>query len=691
MAVNPPGAERCPSARGPRSPRGGGGGSTAAALLLAASMAAGCGGEGSTGPVPGLPPTVLEVEPDVLQRGDTAVLHGLNFAPRAGGNRVRIGGAEARVLSPASETRLRVRVDDSGEAPCVPTRPVEVSVTVGGRSGTTTHPLAAVDPLRLSPGGDTSLVETGGVRCQNLPSEEAVYLVSLFNATTAAGFDVDFRIRGRTPDVTGTSAGGSVGAGGSPYPPTPRSGLLAEIAEGRRRETEILRRGGEALGRPEEPPVRRRAGGRARGAAPAAGEVPAEGDLLEFRVPDLTRSDACASYHRITGRVVHVSSTAVVVEDTEAPLAGEMDSTYRSLAREYEEVMDPIIRANFGDPLAYDDQLDGDGRFTMLFTPRVNDISGVLAFVWGGDFGARSGCASSDERELFYGLVPTRLGPDPTTLETVRGWERVMRSTTIHEVKHITAFAEHRAGGSARQEDSWLEEASAMVAEEIYAREIYGYSAGGNTGYEGGVSCEIRLDDAGCPDDALIMAAHFSFLREYLEAVENRSPLGGGIASLGGGWWLLRWALDHAPGSEAAFLRALTGETGLFGVENLEARAGESFPALLARWSLSLEADDRPDLAVPARAELSVPSWDVRSVFEGLHRDRTGSFPDPYPLSPRRRGYGDFLISVNGLPGGSTVLLELTAPGDRPQVLEILGDGRDAPLEDLGISVLRVR
>jgi hypothetical protein len=400
-----------------------------------------------------------------------------------------------------------------------------------------------------------------------------------------------------------------------------------------------------------------------------------------------------ATPHTITGRVVEVTSHAVVVEDTAAPLAGEMDGVFRSLAAEYESVMAPIIREYFGNPMAYDHRLDGDGRFVMLFSPAVNDLSGILAFVWGGDFGARSSCASSDEAEIFYGLVPTRSGTDPDDLGAVGGWERVMRSITIHEVKHIAAFAEHRAGGAPRQEDPWLEEATAMVAEELYGREIFGYGPRENTTYERGLACELNPDDAGCGDAPLIMTSHFTFLRDYLSAVESRSPLGGGVAFLGGGWWLLRWALDHAPSGEAQFLRALTRETEVYGVENLEARAGRPFREMLAEWSLALEADDDPDLAEPPRPEVTVPSWDVRSVFAGLHRDRPGSFPTAYPLDPRQQDYGDFLVSVSGLPGGSASLLELTAPasGGREQLLQILGADGGAPPEELGLSILRLR
>lgn len=668
-----------------------------ALLALTLLLAAGCGAEDATGPVPGLPPTILHVSPDVLQRGEPAVLEGLNFAIPAGENRVRVGGAEATVVPPATENRLRIRLDEAGEIPCIPTRAVELSVTVAGRRGTLSHPLAAVEPLGLDPGTGLFALSPEDVRCHNLPSGPATYLVSLFNRASTTAEQVSFQIRGRLGETGSTSgeaaADATDGRGGAGANPAnvPRADLtgvpgLPQVTEGRLREAAILDRGREILERKAVP-----AGRRITPPGPvAAASPPPEGELVEFRVPDLSQADACSNFRNVTGRVVHVSSSAVVVEDTAAPLAGEMDERYRDLAAEYESVMDPIIRKNFGSPLVYDDRLDDDGHFYMLFTPRVNDVGGLLAFVWGGDFLSRSSCGSSDEAELFYGLVPTRRGSE-TEMQTVEGWERIMRSTTIHEVKHIASFAAHRAGGASRQEESWLEEATAMVAEELYGREVFGYGPLENTTYEQSLFCELHPQETGCQDKPIVMTPHFSFLRSYLAAVEDRSPLGGGVAFLGGGWWLLRWTLDHAAEGEAGILRALTRETSLFGVENLEARAGRPFGELLADWTLALEADDRPDLASPERDRVAVPSWNVRSIYAGLHEDRPGSFPSPFPLSPRLREYGDYQISVSQVPGGSTSLLELTATSDRQQLLEILGIDGGAPPADLGFSILRVR
>lgn len=661
----------------------------ALALFFAA-----CGGDDATGPVPGLPPTVLAVDPDVLRPGDTAVLEGLNFDPDPGANRVRVAGAEAPVLPPARTTRLRIRVPSGGEAACEPTRGVELSVTVRGRTGTTSHPLSPAPTLSLDAGGSAARLEPATVRCQNLPAGDGAYLVSVFNGAATAGQTVPFHVRGRPgetsssaaelgPEPAGTVVRGTGDGGAGEHP---GGSALDRLLRGRLVDTEILDRGREILRRAGPPALRQEPSG----PVAARASPPEEGELVEFRVPDLNQADGCANYHPVTARVAHVSPTAVIVEDTTAPLAGQLDGFYQELAAEYESVMDPLVREHFGDPLIYDDQLDGDDHFYMLFSPRVNAIRG-LAFVWGGDYLDRSACASSDGAELFYGLVPTATGGDPFDEESAEGWMRVIRSLTIHEVKHIAAFAAHQAGGSARQEDLWLEEATALVAEELYAREVFGYGAEGNVGYEEGLSCEMDPDAAGCGDAPLVVAAHFSFLREFLSALENRSPLSTRLAGLGGGWWLLRWALDHASASEAAFLRALTSETSLYGVENLEARMGRPFPEMLADWTLALEADDRPGSPPPARPELTVPSWDVRSVFAGLHEARPESFPVEFPLVPRKRDYGDFLLSVGGVPGGSAMLLELTASTDVQQLLELVHPDGGPPAPELGLSILRIR
>jgi len=67
--------------------------------------------------------------------------------------------------------------------------------------------------------------------------------------------------------------------------------------------------------------------------------------------------------------------------------------------------------------------------------------------------------------------VPTEPGSDYSS-GTVNSWARGMRSTVIHEVKHITMFANKFDIGTSTTEESGLEEATARLSEEFYARAV---------------------------------------------------------------------------------------------------------------------------------------------------------------------------------------------------------------------------
>jgi hypothetical protein len=92
--------------------------------------------------------------------------------------------------------------------------------------------------------------------------------------------------------------------------------------------------------------------------------------------------------------------------------------------------------------------------------------------------------------------------------------------------------------------------------------------------------------------------------------------------------------MDHSGMTEAAFSKAIVEEPSLRGVANLVARTGRPFPDMLADWTLSLAVDDHPLGIIPARAQLTQPSWDVRDIYRGFNADFGSREGSPF----RRRG-----------------------------------------------------
>jgi hypothetical protein len=396
-------------------------------------------------------------------------------------------------------------------------------------------------------------------------------------------------------------------------------------------------------------------------------------------------------YDEINTRTVYIGTRSIIREDVAAPLAGTMDEQLRAVGREFDETMYPLLARTFGDPLALDSQLDDNGRIIMVFTKRVND-DGLAGFVISCDFYPRNVSPSSNVGEIFYAFVPTDAGSGyPAGVMTKDKWRRQIRAALIHEAKHITSFAEHLSRNAAFEE-SWLEEATAMHAEELWSRTTYGSVWKGNTTYRNSIYCDARQTTAECADRPYVMQNHFSLLYDYLASVETLTPIGRATEAdytfYGSAWAFLRWVIDHHAQSDSAFLRPLTQEPTLSGLANVVARAGRPFPELLGDWSLAIAVDDYPNVSV-ARAQLAFPSWQTRDIFLSLSRDFPG-FPRSVPLATRLTQYGNFTADVT-VRGGTTAVFELSGLQTSTQLLELRTSTGGPPPETMRMAIIRVQ
>lgn len=555
----------------------------------------------------------------------------------------------------------------------------------------------AGDGLSLEPGQSVALTGSAA-RCVEL-TQPGQYLISAFNSSTAAGTTAGLRLRGT---VAGTAAMASVAAARYEGASDQR-GIHAHTDPSDLAHLRILeanRRIGESLS-PRRP-------GPDQAAVMAAEAPPAVGDLREFRIPDLDADNLCSNHLTVTARASYVGSKVVVWEDTLSPLAGTIDADWDRLGREVDDVMFPTLLEYFGDPLIYNASLSGNGRLFMLFSEEVNQLERPVAgFVFSGDFAPRAQCASSDQTEIFYARVPTLPGSGydgDARNSTVRQFMWSMRSTVMHELKHVASYARklwnaQQSGSAPTLEVSWLEEATARLAEEFYARSLFGYGQGDNVMYEESVWCEVRIGEnwLDCDPYPSIMQKHFGNLQTYLGGTEGLTPIGStgsdDASFYGSGWLLVRWAIDHSGLDEAGFSRALV-EAGAVGVANLVARSGRSFPDMLADWTLSLAMDEHPSGTVPARAELTQPGWNVRDIYRGLHDDfghrENTPYPTAWPLVTRNVAGGTFTVTVTGVRGGSTALFDLSN-ASAGQLLELRSQTGGPPASSLGLSIVRIQ
>lgn len=548
--------------------------------------------------------------------------------------------------------------------------------------------------------GEVLTLLSGSPTCVLLTGNAQKFVVATVNTTSSASFSSGFRLRGA----------GSAAAALATSLPAPsllaRSPAFAAVAQERTAadaHATLLQSNAELLDR-LGPNRRAQLRSQLRPLVQAAA-LPALGDVLPVNIPvDFSNICSLSNSARIGGRVAYVGTHSVILEDTLAPLRGENDAVYSMVGQEFDSVMWPILTTNYGNPLAMDAQLDANGRIFMVFSPRINTVQGgtVAGFVTGGDFFTTQDCAASNVGEYFYARVPTRAGggfdSDNTTV-TVDEWLRSTRAVIMHEVKHVTSYAEKFASPDILPSgfftnDAWLEESTAMVAEELWARTVFGYGFRGNVDYAASVFCEVRPTVGSCAGKPTAMFDHFYWLSQFARATETKSPVGSpsDASVYGSGWLFIRWLLDQYATTEAAILGPMTTEALRPGVASVEAHTGKSFTELISDWALAFVLDDYPGITLSDQKH-GILSWNLRDIYSNLNADFSGQgfFLTPFPLSVRAAGFGKFLIDVASVRGGSMSVAEVSGMQSAQQLFEFKGiSGNEFPAH-MRVNIVRVQ
>ena len=661
-----------------------------------------------TNSVPAIP-RLAQFSPDTLVSGASVVITGEHLAHAVDSISLTVGGVVLQVRS-ASATRIDAVVP-VGALPCAATSTQPVTLTVAGTVLTATVPARAANRLVLKAGESANLLSASDVRCTELvapttgntsgsASGSARYMVAVVNTSVVASASSAFELRGTG---TGAMAGQMAAmknpqAFGNMVASAPSSLINASLLPGMRTESLVAQQAAAAESRHDEQlDMQRTIAARAGSATTQWSTARAEktnrlglamasiaaslnvGDVITMKA----LYNSCNAGSNVQARVVYAGSRAVVLEDVAAPRARTMDADYRAIGDEFDRVQYPLLRDNIGDPLAMNGAMNGDGRVTMLFTRFVNDsVAGTAGYVSACNFYPKSTFAASNENEVFYARVAT-------ATETPADWRRAMRSTVIHEGKHLASFAE-RLASNTPFEESWLEESTARIAEELYSRTFTsGGSWKGNTGFATTVRCEVYQ----CDDRPLMMWKHFSALHQYLRGVDTLSPLGAStnndVTFYASGWSLVRWAADQYATSEGAWLKALVKGGAQTGLANLAQRTGRPAGELLADWALANAVDDVAGFT-PARKQLSFPSWNVADVMSGLAGTYPGAF-SAAPLRARVMSFGTFTLPVQQLRAFSSSYFSFEGAQAGGQLIELRGEnGAAVAPAGLRVAVVRV-
>lgn len=671
-------------------------------------------------------PQIVSINPALLRPGGTYTMVGNNFAATVAGNVVVVDGVAATV-NQATVNGISVTLPVAGFS-CEPSRTVFVQVTAHGLIGSASATLSAPNPRSLTPGQSVVISNANEVRCNELSVTGGRYVLSVYNAfrsavapgATGSAF---VTVHG----AAGASAGGAVAAAQRQPVRTPWDGAVPslgsvsyDVAEATRRarerdqvhgrllerNIEYLRAHAASLSAVRAPP----AGPRSSLANASGAQLATVGAISQVRVPNVDASNFCSSNFTIGVRTVYVGQHAILVEDTvssfngAATLQGQMNASFTQLGQEFDSVMWPILINNFGNPLVRDSSLSATGKVVMVFSPRVNTFQSgdVLGFAVTCDLTPVSQSPSSNVGEYFYAVVPTSGAAGYFDAGTRDSWLHVMRATIIHEVKHITSFAERTARGLPFEDASW-EEGMARNAEELYARTFYGTQARQNTGYNASIGCDLRFTSTvpPCANRPVLMMRHFDGLESFFAFPELYSPLGRTFTAdqtiYASAWSIERWANDQFATSESQFLKDFTVNAAI-GVQNLEARTGRPWEEMLGEWSLGMYLDDEPGFT-PVNTHLMMPSWNLPDIWRGLCNDLgpcanpnnpMQSYPRASPFQPHPLSFGAFTVGES-IVGGSFSIFELTGPQTGTQVIELRSQSGGDPPPTIRLAIVRVQ
>lgn len=141
------------------------------------------------------------------------------------------------------------------------------------------------------------------------------------------------------------------------------------------------------------------------------------------------------------------------------------DDQLQDLADGFE---DDEVRALYGNA----SDVNGDGKFDILFTQTVNELGAsaggmVTGFFYAIDLFDDATYSISNEREIFYSLVPDPTGEFGYSLSTNFALTNIYPTVMPHEYQHMISFNEHYFENSGSAEASWLNEALSHLAEDI--------------------------------------------------------------------------------------------------------------------------------------------------------------------------------------------------------------------------------
>jgi hypothetical protein len=283
-----------------------------------------------------------------------------------------------------------------------------------------------------------------------------------------------------------------------------------------------------------------------------------------------------SKYVRVIGALKATGRRCQVYADRDHADTNALALLVAEITRTFDEDVYPVACSGRAS------DVDRDGRFTILLTPWLGKLHGgkvaLEGFVRGSDFYIDLDAPFSNRCDMLY--LNTSLKPGPH-----------LRTILAHEYTHAVVFSEHVLTSylpevRRREEESWLNEALAHLAEDLHGKEW------SNLDYRisAFLSCTERY--------GLVVP-------DYYAAGLWRSHGHRGAAYL-----FLRWCADtFGPNLQTQLI-----QTNLSGIRNLEVATGTPFPLLFRHWAAALALSG---VGLTSPAGLPLKHLDLRQPLAG--------------------------------------------------------------------------
>lgn len=434
---------------------------------------------------------------------------------------------------------------------------------------------------------------------------------------------------------------------------------------------------------------------RASASASITSIIPADLKVGDAITLNANANQACSNPNNRVSRVAAVGARSIIVADNENPTGGYSDAEYASIAATFDTLVYPLDTTAFGAP----SNVSGNGKIVLFYTRSVNALTppSTNSFTIGGFFFARdlypktarnglAACASSNEAEMFYLLVPDPNGTVNNNRRTKDEVTTLNLGTIAHEFEHLINSGRrlYVNTGATASEETWLDEGLAHTAEELLYFRIAGFTSRQN----------LNLNQVAQQSTTFSNFASQNFSRFYAFLInpELNSPYApnDSLATRGATWNFLRFAAGRqGAGGEAAFYRALVNST-TSGRTNLANVLGGTtqFADYLRDWTVSLIADDFSTATTAALdPRYILPAWNFRSIYPGL-RFGGGAALGVYPINARSLSSGT--TQRISLAGGTSSYVRFGVASGRSTLISLASNGSALPTT-MRTAIVRLR